>query len=135
MTSLSDLRLSLGKRSKVKFQTTSNSESSYFIVFNLDKHATVCMGTFLSDIGLQVSVQRPTFWSTSIGILFVFASNTAVVSSYYANANIGIVLYLFCLVFSFSVVSSSFSFSSRPHLLASISQKVNDPWGSHLAHR
>ena len=50
-------------------------------VFNLDKHATVCMGTFLSDIGLQVSVQRPTFWSTSIGILFVFASNTAVVSS------------------------------------------------------
>ena len=110
VTSLSDLRLSLGKRSKVKFQTTSNSESSFFIAFNLDKHATVCMGTFLSDIGLQVSVQRPTFWSTSIGILFVFASNTAVSSSYYAEAYFGIVLYLFCLVFFSFFSSSSFSF-------------------------
>ena len=37
-------------------------------------------------------------------------SNTSVVSSYYAEAYLGIVLYLFCLVF-FSFFSSSSSFS------------------------
>ena len=65
VTSSFDLRLRGQRSKKVKFQTSSNSNSGYIIVLFLDKHAKVSTVTSSSDLRLRGQRSRKVKFQTS----------------------------------------------------------------------